>query len=659
LSRAPPPGESLAADGTSVDPSRRRLPGSIRTLDHHSRIAAIGRTTQVTPEAKDATMTADRRAPLSSLYSTYRAGGLTRRAFLRQALAAGMALPVALHAIQSLAQTPVAVPAGGTEGRARGEGGELRILQWQAPTALSQHSALGGKDNLAATLVLEPLMSFLPDATLVPRLVTEVPTHENGLLAADNTSVTYTLREGVTWSDGEPFTADDVVFTWQWVTNPDSGATTFDLYSVIAAAEAIDERTVTLTFKNPQPAWYVPFSGSWWGAVLPKHILDGGGQQAYQDFLLKPTGTGPYVVDAFTPNDQVSYVANKNYRDPNKPFFSSVVLKGGGDAASAARAVLETGEYDYAWNLQVEPEVLRQMTGAGQLIATQGASLEQIYINFSDPNTEVDGEFSSLQAPHPFLSDVNVRKAFAASVDREKIVSALYGDAGNVTANILVGIAPLESPNTSFVFNTDEGNRLLDEAGWTRDGDTRAKDGVSMKVAYATTVNQVRQKTQAIVKAGLEAIGVEVQLKQVDAGVYFDSSAGNDQSYMHFSNDLGMSTANIDSPFPLSYMNQWYAGPDNSNVAQKANGWTGQNLSRYVNPDYDAMFEAVRTEIDPEKSAELFIAMNDLLVDDQVVIPVVQRGDFLGVSNRLNADNLATGPFETDYWNIENWVTVE
>ncbi len=608
-------------------------------------------------------MKADNRTTLSSLYTAYRTGALNRRAFLQQAIAAGMALPVAIHAVNSVAaQTPVAAaPDTGLEGRTRGEGGELRILQWQAPTALSQHSALGGKDNLAATLTLEPLMSFMPDATIVPRLVTEVPSHENGLLAEDNTSVTYTLKEGVTWSDGEPFTAADIRFTWEFVTTPENSATTFELYNVITDVEVIDDLTARLVFAESQPAWYVPFSGSWWGAVLPRHVLEGGGEEAYQQFLVSPVGTGPFAVESFTPGDQVTYVANENYREPNKPYFSKVLLKGGGDAASAARAVLETGEYDYAWNLQVEPEVLEQMasSGAGQLIAEAGASLEQIYLNFSDPNTEVNGEFSSLEAPHPFLSDLNVRKAFAAAIDRETIVSQLYGAAGNVTANVLVGIEHLESPNTSWVYDTEEGNRLLDEAGWELDGNFRAKDGVAMKVAYATTVNQVRQKTQAIVKKGLEAIGVEVELKQIDAGVYFDSSAGNDQSYMHFYNDLGMSTANIDSPFPLSYMSSWYAGPDNVNVAQQSNGWTGQNLSRYVSPEYDELFEAVRTEIDPERSAELFIAMNDHLIADQAIIPVVQRGDFLAISNRLVAENLASGPFETDYWNIENWVTVE
>lgn len=325
------------------------------------------------------------------------------------------------------------------------------------------------------------------------------------------------------------------------------------------------------------------------------------------------------------------------------------------------RAVLETGEFDYAWNIQVEPEVLEQMVtaGNGQLLATPGAALEMIYLNFSDPTTEVDGEYASIEAPHPFLTELDVRKAMATAIDRETIVSELYGDAGNTTANILVGISHLESPNTSFAFDIAEGNRLLDEAGWVRDGEVRTKDGTEMTVTYATTVNQVRQKTQAIVKAGLEQLGVQVELRQIDAGIYFDSSAGNDQSYTHFYNDFGMSTATIDSPFPLSYMNQWYAGPDNVNIAQKANNWSGQNLSRYVNPEYDEMFEAVRTETDPEASASLFIAMNDLLVDDQVVIPIVQRGDFTAISSRLSADNLAIGPFETDYWNIENWVTVD
>lgn len=601
--------------------------------------------------------------PLMSLFGSLRRGELSRRSFLQRALAAGMALPVALHAVTSVgAQTPVAEPATGMDGTTRGQGGDLRLLQWQAPTILAQHSALGGKDNLAATLILEPLTHYLEDGTLIPNLVEEIPSVENGHLAADSSMVTYTIKPGVTWSDGTPFTAEDIRFTWSWIVDPLKGATSSDIYSTITNVEVVDELTVRLVFDGPQPAWYVPFSGSWWGAVYPRHILEGSGEEGYARFLLNPVGTGPYRLESFSPGDQVVYVANETYRDPAKPFFASVILKGGGDAASAARAVLQTGDYDFAWNLQVEPEILDQLasSGNGTILAVPGASLEQIYLNFADPTVEVDGEFASLATPHPFLTDRTVRQAFAAAIDRETIAAVFYGAGEPATPNVLVGIPRLQSPNTTFAFDVDEGNRLLDEAGWIRDGDRRDKDGRRLSVSYATTINTVRQKTQAVIKQGLEALGVDVELKQVEAGTYFDSAPGNTQSFIHFYNDLGMSTANIDSPFPLSYMNRWYAGPDNANVAQRANNWSGQNLQRYVNPEYDALFEQVVTETDPQASAELFIRMNDILVEEQVVIPLVQRAaEKLAVGSRLRTDNIAAGPFETVYWNIANWNASE
>lgn len=599
------------------------------------------------------------------LFDEYRNGRVSRRIFLQRSLAAGMAMPVALLAIQSVAgQTPVAEdrPDGGMESVSRGQGGELRLLQWQGPTLLGQHSAQGGKDNLAATLVLEPLMNFLPDGTLLPNLVKRVPSFENGLLAEDSTSVTYELISDVMWSDGTPFTAQDVQFTWEWVTDQSNGATTYEVYDTIENVEVVDDTTVTLHYASPQPAWYVPFSGSYWGAVYPKHVLANASQDEYAQFLMKPIGTGPFVVDEFSPGDSAVLSANESYREPNKPYFSSITLKGGGDAASAARAVLQTGEFDLAWNLQIEPELREEMEaqGLGSIIVYPGASMEQIYLNFSDPHTEVNGEFSSITLPHPIFSDLKVRTALALATDREKVAGALYSDEEEATANVLVGIPRLESPNTTFEFNLETAAKILDEAGWTLDGNVRRKDGVDLSITYNTTVNSIRQKTQAIVKQDYESIGIRVELKQTDASFYFDRSPGNTQSYIHFYDDVGMSTASVDSPFPHRYMVRWFAGKDLENIPQKANNWGGQNLQRYVNEEYDFIYEEISTQIDPEKSAELFIALNDILVNDQTLIPLVQRAsETLGVSNKLRAENIAAGPFETAYWNIANWNTID
>jgi peptide/nickel transport system substrate-binding protein len=366
------------------------------------------------------------------------------------------------------------------------------------------------------------------------------------------------------------------------------------------------------------------------------------------------------VVESFKENDQVIYKINENYREPNKPYFATVNLKGGGDAASAARAVLQTGDFDYAWNLQVEPQILADLAegGKGGLVTVPGPSLERINFNFSDPNKEVDGQRSEMNTPHPVFADLAVRQAMSLLADRQTMSTQFYqGPPGEPPAsNVLVGIPQYESPNTTWDFNIDQAKQMLDEAGWVSDGGVRAKDGVEMKFTYSTSINAVRQKNQAVYKQACEEAGIELQLKQVDAGIFFDSAAGNDQNYTHFYTDLEMYTSSPGFSFPTDYMVSYYAGPDGSNIAQKSNDWNGQNLVRYNNPDYDALYDEVVATTDTERAAELFIAMNDIVIEDAVVIPLVQRAtDKYGIINTLRDENVALGAFESNYWNVQNW----
>jgi len=624
------------------------------------------------------------RGPLARLYRALSEGRIDRRQFIEgaTALGAGAALTFTLanagsaaaagepsplrNGFVALAQeaTPAAIPANGTDNQERGAGGDLRILQWQAPSHLSPHVATGTKDFMASALVLEPLMQYLEDGSLVANLITELPSVENGLLAEDLTSVTYKLLPDVTWSDGEPFTAEDVKFTWEWVMNPDNGSIHVGVYEPIASVEVVDPLTAKVTFSAPNPYWPESFAGTDSGYIYPKHVLENGGQEANDAFRLKPIGTGPYVVDTFSPNDAATFTVNEHFRFPTKPFFSRVILKGGGDAASAARAVFETGDYDFAWNLAIEPELIEQMTGGdskGTLLLTPGSSIEQIMINFSDPNKEVDGQRSEMNTPHPYFSDAAVRQAFALSIDRQTIADKFYlgGDQEPAVANILSGIPAIESPNTSIAFDTDKAAQLLEDAGWTKDGDVRKKDGVELKVTYTTTVNQVRQKSQAVNKQNLEKAGFKVELQQIDAGIFFDSAAGNDQSRTHFYWDVEMHANQLLSPRPLAYVSCWYAGPDGENIAQKSNQWNGTNNARYRSADFDALYDAATKETDPEKLANLYIQMNDKIVEDVAAVAIVRTGIKCGASKRLNAANFALGPFTYQYWNIANWNLAE
>jgi peptide/nickel transport system substrate-binding protein len=627
---------------------------------------------------------AEQKGPFWSLYEELKSGNVSRRDFIEKATALGVGMPIVLFVLNAIKvegaaaapaggtkgfsarnQAAASRPAEGTEGQTRGAGGELKLFQWQGVTHFSLHNSTGTKDTLGSAPVLEPLTHVLPDGTLIPNLVKEIPSVENGLLAADLTSVTYNLLEGVVWSDGQPFTSADIAFTWQWILDPVNASTNSALYSVVSGVDTPDEKTVKINFATPQLNWFFPFSGSPYGAIYPKHILEAG-PDAFQQFRVSPIGTGAYKVDSFVENDQVIYSINENYREPNKPFFSSINLKSGGTAEQAAQEVFQTGDWHVAWNLQVVQSLLKDMEaagGLGTLYTIPGTSLERIHLNFSDPRTEVNGQRSEKNTPHPIFSDPAVRQALALACDRQTMSTEFYaGEPGEPPGrNILTGIPQVESPNTTWEFNLDKAAQTLDAAGWTLDGDTRKKGDLELKLSYATTISAVRQGTQAVNKQNWESIGIKVELRQIDAGVFFDSSAGNEQNAQHFYSDLQMYTDNPSLVYPLNYMQSWYGGAnpraaDGSNIAQKENQWSGTNNLRFQNADYDATFEAAAAETDAEKAAQLYIKMNDIVINEVAAIPLVQRSaDKYAISNKLNNNNVATSFFEVLYWNVVNW----
>lgn len=531
----------------------------------------------------------------------------------------------------------------------------LRMLFWQAPTILNPHLSTGFKDWEASRITLEPLATYNAEGDLVPLLAAEVPRRDNGGLAEDGTSVTWTLKPDLKWSDGTPVTAADVAFTYEFVTNPDVGATNAGVYEAVESVEAIDDVTVQVNFKQPNPAWSLPFVGAS-GSILPKHVFEeyGGANARQAPANLMPVGTGPYRVVDFSPGDVVVYEPNPHYREADTLAFDRIELKGGGDATSAARAVLQTGDADFADNLQVEPQVLQQLEegGRGAAIASFGPLGERIEFNFTDPNrTNAEGYRSTLEFPHPFFTEDKVREAFDLALDRATIASQLYGRAGQPTTNFLLAPPQYVSPNTRVEMNLDRAAQLLDEAGWTdSDGDgIRDQDGVDMEVVFQTSVTPVRKKTQEIVKQALTSIGVGVELKSVDASVLFSGDPSNPDTLGRFTADLQMYTTGNSNPDPAIYMKTYTC----NEIATPENNWSGQNFARYCNPEYDALWQQAQTELNPEARQELFVQMNDLLVQDAIVLPIVHRADVVGVSSQLQG--VEPTPWDRNTWNIAEW----
>jgi peptide/nickel transport system substrate-binding protein len=590
---------------------------------------------------------------LRELISAVKAGRVSRRAFVRKMVGLGLAAPVAtqLLAHAGLAQT---APSTDYKPTKAGGGGALKLLFWQAATLLNPHFAVGAKDQEGARIFYEPLAAWDPDGNLVPVLAAEIPDIENGGVAADGTSVTWKLKKGVEWHDGQPFTADDVVFNWEYASDPATAATTIGNYRD-TKVEKIDPLTVRVRFEQPTPFWAGAFVAAG-GMIIPKHLFEPykGANSRDAPANLKAVGTGPYRFIEFKPGDLIRGERNPSYHVANRPYFDTIEMKGGGDAVSAARAVIQTGEYDYAWNMQVEDEILVRLENAGNARGraeiVRSRAMEHIQLNNADPWTEVDGERSSPKTKHPLLSDPALRQALRLLVDRGSVEKHIYGRTGVATGNFLNNPERFVSKNTKWEFNVDKANQLLEEAGWERGPDgVRAKDGKKLKLVFQTSINAPRQKTQAIVKQACQKAGIDIELKSVTASVYFSSDVANPDTARKFYSDIQMYTVGSPSvPDPERFMLQFVSWE----IASKDNKWQGSNPTRWRNEEYDSIFRAAQGELDPVKRAALFIKMNDMVVEDVAVIPVVNRRWVAAMSHKLKA---TLSGWDNDFWNLKDW----
>ncbi|MGO4175058.1 peptide ABC transporter substrate-binding protein [Bosea sp. TAF32] len=587
---------------------------------------------------------------IQGMVDNLKEGRLSRRSFMQRMAALGIAAPIAS---QILAWNDVAMANATLEYKPTkaGGGGPLKMLLWQAPTLLNPHFASGTKDQIASRVFYEPLAGWDKEGNLTPQLAAEVPTRANGGLSEDGTTVTWKLKPGVKWHDGKPLTADDVVFTWEYAADPATAAYTTGAYKDIKV-EKVDDLTVKVIFAKPTPFWADPFVGVA-GMIIPKHHFGEykGAKSREAPANLKPVGTGPYKFADFKPGDILTGTINTDYHVKNQPHFDTFEIKGGGDAVSAARAVLQTGEYDYAWDTLVEDEVLKRMEtgGRGKISAAAAGDIEFITLNTTDPWTEVDGERSSVKTKHPTLSDPAVRQAINLLIDRDSIQKFIYGRAGSATASFVNEPKQFKSQKLKYEFNIEKANKILDEAGWKKGSDgIREKDGKKLKYVYQTSINAPRQKVQAIIKQACQRAGIDLELKSVTASVFFSSDVANPDTYTKLYVDMEMYTTTQPQPDPERFLNQFVSWE----VANKENKWLGRNVSRYTDPAADEAYKAAQKELDPAKRAALLIKVNEIFCEANVILPILSRKKVVAAANNLSHDHSG---WDVDTWNLAAW----
>ncbi len=557
---------------------------------------------------------------------------------------------IALGALVALSQSALAQ---------RGSSGNVNIIYWQAPSILNPYLSTGTKDVEASSLVLEPLIRFNEKGEMVAYLAADVPTVANGGFAADFKTITYKLKPGLKWSDGTALTSADVVFTYDYCTGI-KGCAKANIFAPVDKVTAVDANTIRITFKTAAPYPYSVFGGAGTPILQKAQFQDCLGEKApsctKQNF--NPVGTGPFMVKDFRPNDVIQMVANPNFRDPAKPAFATLTFKGGGDAAAAGRAVMETGEFDYAWNLQLAPDVLAKMGkgGKGKTVAAFGTLVERIEMNLTDPSAKHGDTRATTKHPHPYLSDIRVRKALSMAIDRALLVEIGYGPAGRPTCNLVPAPIAFASSNTDCIKQDMAGAKaLMDQAGWKMGSDgVRAKDGVKMEMLYQTSTNAVRQNFQTLIKQWWTELGVKVELRNIAGSVFFGGDAGSPDTFQKFFADVEMYANNFDGTDPEGYLAEHVC----DKIPRPETQWQGTNMNRYCNPEYDKLVKELGSTAGIEKRAVIAKKLNEMLTKESyVVVPLVDRGRVSAHANSLGGVKLNT--WDSELWNVADWYRMK
>lgn len=542
----------------------------------------------------------------------------------------------------------------------RGADGEVRLLLAQAPTTMNVYLSGGTKDLMAASLVLEPLASIDPDGNLVPRLAAEIPTIENGGLSSDMTTMTWTLREGIMWSDGTALTAEDVKFTADYCMDPEGGCAWAQSFDGIASVEVVDPLTVRLTFDAPRPYPYSAFVGAQTPIIQQAQFADCQGARAPSctDQNFAPIGTGPFRTAEFLTGDSAVFEANPEYRDPDLPHFDRLTIKGGGDAASAARAVMETGEYDYAWNIQIAPELMDNMSakGLGRFEVGFGNLIEILIFNSTDPSSALaEGERSTSAHPHPFMTDPAVRQALSMAIDRPLLNEVGYGETGKPSCD-LVPNPKVYSPQATDCLTQDiaGANALLDQAGWMPGADgVREKGGVRLSILYQTSVNAVRQDFQALIKQWWSEIGVEAELKAIDPSVYFGGDPASPDTFQKFYADVEMHATLGTGTDPAAFLARNTCGE----APSPKNQWQGQNIPRFCDPDYDALIDELGKVADLSGRGAISRRLGEMITTEgHWILPLIARGTVSVRAASLTGYRM--NPWDSELWDVASWGRV-
>ena len=466
-----------------------------------------------------------------------------------------------------------------------------------------------------------------------PRLVTEIPSTENGGISEDGRVITMKLRDDITWSDGEPLTADDFIFTWEMAVSPKNTVATTYPYDAIESVTATDPQTVVITFTEP----FAPWLANLWHGILPAHILrpiyDAEGTIDNADWLKNPTvGSGPYVFAEWESGSYARFVRNENYwGTPAK--IDEIFIRFVPDDASQV-AALKAGDADLGTFISYADVNTLQDAGLKIMIEPSGYS-EWMFFMVNE------------EKGHPALLDVNVRKAIAMAIDRDGINRDLHFGLTKTPASFWDALPVYNNPPLQpYPYDPTEAKRLLDESGWVdSDGDgVREKDGVKLELDHATTIREDRQDVQAVMQQQLAEVGIKLNVNPVDDTLYFASYGENGPAAR---GEYDIQEWSDGPLFPDPDIYYWLCDqiPSDENPS-------GENWFYICDEELDRLIQLQSTQVDAVKRQKTISQINQLFYDQVYIIGLWQDPDVYAVSSRLKNVKFSG---VTMFFNIAEW----
>lgn len=548
-----------------------------------------------------------------------------------------------------------AVPAPSTEEAAPAEpatggGGTVTLIIPEEPTTLNY---FGGEAaiirQVAEATSMTGLVTINEKGEFVPMLAAELPTGENGGLSDDHLTVTWKLKPGLKWSDGEPLTSDDIKFTWEVLSNPESGAlvgtTAFDQ---IVSVDTPDELTAVLTYSTPYPGYMDQFAYG----LLPRHATGEPADMVNWEWNRKPVGAGPFVVTEWVSGQSITLERNPYYFEEGKPYLDRLVYRIVPEPAAQTAMMLQGEAQVHLWPGENEADYNKLMAGKAKQVLAPGIWNTAIDFNLSAP---FDGD-PGPTPPHPILGDLRVRQAIAHAIDYETLVHDVLQDTVAPSTNpFAYGWYKCDLPNP-YPYDVEKAKSLLEEAGWVEgpdgirvaQGAMYAPDGTRLSLELQGYTNfEPIQRTEEFVVENLKAVGIEARIQNYDFsiifGTYEDRSPRMVGDFDMLLFDRGFTIE------PHGYNKEAYTS---TNIPTDENP-VGSNYFRWVNPEVDAALEVAGSNFDLETRKQAYCKIAEQIHKDvpQVYLYVFQDG--YGFADNLEGYTVST--WGSMVWGAQNW----